>query len=72
MIPNALNPAAMRLGWQNRDQRVKESSVRITPAWKLLEEIDFSRLSKFTIGPQEPPVEELSVSSIVVSITRDS
>jgi len=39
-----------RFGWKDYDkpQRLRDSSVQIKPEWKLLEEIEFSRLSKLT------------------------
>lgn len=39
-----------RFGWKDYDkpQRLRDSSVQIKPEWKLLEEIEFNRLSKLT------------------------
>lgn len=40
-----------RFGWRDYDkpQRTRESSVNIRPEWNMLEEVDFSRLSKLNL-----------------------
>ncbi|KAK9467849.1 eukaryotic translation initiation factor 3 subunit D [Lipomyces arxii] len=40
-----------RFGWKDYDkpQRLRDSSVNISPEWKMLEEIDFARLSKLSL-----------------------
>jgi hypothetical protein len=42
-----------RFGWKDYDkpQRLRDASVTIKPEWKMLEEIEFSRLSKLTLKP---------------------
>jgi translation initiation factor 3 subunit D len=42
-----------RFGWKDYDkpQRLRDASVQIKPEWKLLEEIEFGRLSKLTLKP---------------------
>lgn len=44
-----------RFGWRDFDkpQRLRDASVNIKPDWKLLEEIDFSRLSKLNLETDE-------------------
>jgi translation initiation factor 3 subunit D len=44
-----------RFGWKDYDkpQRLRDASVSIKPEWKMLEEIEFSRLSKLTLKPME-------------------
>ncbi|KAK9448187.1 eukaryotic translation initiation factor 3 subunit D [Limtongia smithiae] len=39
-----------RFGWKDYDkpQRTRDASVTVSPDWKMLEEIDFNRLSKLT------------------------
>lgn len=40
-----------RFGWKDYDkpQRLRDASVQIKPEWKMLEEIEFNRLSKLTL-----------------------
>jgi translation initiation factor 3 subunit D len=42
-----------RFGWKDYDkpQRIRDASVQIKPEWKLLEEIEFNRLSKLAMKP---------------------
>ncbi|EJD43590.1 translation initiation factor eIF-3, subunit D [Auricularia subglabra TFB-10046 SS5] len=49
-----------RRGWNQWDKsaRLRESSVPISPNWKMLEEIEFSRLTKLRLEVDEP--EQLS------------
>lgn len=44
-----------RFGWKDWDkpQRNRDSSVAIKPEWKIIEEIDFSRLSKLNLETDE-------------------
>lgn len=44
-----------RFGWKDYDkpQRLRDASVTIKPEWKMLEEIEFSRLSKLTLKPMD-------------------
>ena len=44
-----------RFGWKDYDkpQRLRDASVQIKPEWKLLEEIEFNRLSKLTLRAVE-------------------
>ncbi|KAI9367576.1 eukaryotic translation initiation factor 3 subunit D [Aspergillus egyptiacus] len=48
-----------RFGWKDYDkpQRTREPSVNIRPDWNMLEEVDFSRLSKLSL--QAPEGEDL-------------
>ncbi|KZS97794.1 translation initiation factor eIF-3, subunit D [Sistotremastrum niveocremeum HHB9708] len=45
-----------RRGWKEWDKNAprRESSVAINPAWKMLEEIEFTRLSKLRLDVDEP------------------
>jgi translation initiation factor 3 subunit D len=51
--------AAKKLGWGGRTgydrQKTREASIRIDPSWSLLEEIEFSRISKLQYEPEEEP-----------------
>ncbi|CCO37564.1 Eukaryotic translation initiation factor 3 subunit D Short=eIF3d [Rhizoctonia solani AG-1 IB] len=51
---NARAPA--RRGWKDWDKpsRTRESSVPINPSWRILEEIDFPRLSKLRLEVDDP------------------
>ncbi|KAJ1308440.1 hypothetical protein OPQ81_004145 [Rhizoctonia solani] len=51
---NARAPA--RRGWKDWDKpsRTRESSVPINPTWRILEEIDFPRLSKLRLDVDDP------------------
>ena len=42
-----------RFGWKDYDkpQRLRDASVQIKNEWKLLEEIEFNKLSKLTMKP---------------------
>jgi translation initiation factor 3 subunit D len=44
-----------RFGWRDYDkpQRIREPSVNIRPDWTMLEEVDFSRLSKLNLDAPE-------------------
>lgn len=44
-----------RFGWKDYDkpQRTREPSVNIRPEWQMLEEVDFSRLSKLNLDTPE-------------------
>ncbi|KAJ5926205.1 hypothetical protein N7516_007978 [Penicillium verrucosum] len=44
-----------RFGWRDYDkpQRIREASVNIRPDWKMLEEVDFTRLSKLNLDAPE-------------------
>ncbi|KAK9455354.1 eukaryotic translation initiation factor 3 subunit D [Dipodascopsis uninucleata] len=44
-----------RFGWKDYDkpQRLRDSSVTISPEWKMLEEIDFNRLNKLVLDIKE-------------------
>jgi len=44
-----------RFGWKDYDkpQRIRDASVQVKPEWKLLEEIEFNRLSKLSMKPVE-------------------
>ncbi|CAI7627937.1 unnamed protein product [Penicillium bialowiezense] len=44
-----------RFGWRDYDkpQRIREPSVNIRPEWTMLEEVDFSRLSKLNLDAPE-------------------
>jgi len=46
----------MRRGWKDWDKpsRTRESSVPINPSWRILEEIEFPRLSKLRLEVEEP------------------
>ncbi|CAI2164168.1 1403_t:CDS:10 [Funneliformis geosporum] len=50
---NRSNPTAARrrYGWKDYDkpQRARDASVKVGPEWKVLEEIEFSRLSKLNL-----------------------
>jgi translation initiation factor 3 subunit D len=52
---NAGRGRGRRFGWRDFDkpQRLRDASVNIKPDWKLLEEIDFSRLSKLNLETDE-------------------
>ncbi len=43
--------------WSNRpSNRIREPSIKVAQDWKLIEEIEFSRLSKLQINVEEPEV----------------
>jgi len=44
-----------RFGWKDYDkpQRLRDASVQVKPEWKLLEEIEFNRLSKLSLKSVE-------------------
>ncbi|KAG9112975.1 hypothetical protein FRC07_007835 [Ceratobasidium sp. 392] len=48
--------APARRGWKDWDKpsRTRESSVPISPSWRILEEIEFPRLSKLRLEVDEP------------------
>ncbi|KAF8760234.1 Eukaryotic translation initiation factor 3 subunit D [Rhizoctonia solani] len=48
--------APVRRGWKEWDKpsRTRESSVPINPSWRILEEIDFPRLSKLRLEVDDP------------------
>ncbi|KAB5594622.1 Eukaryotic translation initiation factor 3 subunit D [Ceratobasidium theobromae] len=48
--------APVRKGWKDWDKpsRTRESSVPINPTWRILEEIDFPRLSKLRLEVDDP------------------
>ncbi|KAG8720095.1 hypothetical protein FRC08_001196 [Ceratobasidium sp. 394] len=48
--------APVRRGWKDWDKpsRTRESSVPISPSWRILEEIEFPRLSKLRLEVDEP------------------
>lgn len=37
-----------------QSNRTRESSVPIDPSWQMLEEIDFLRMAKLRLEPEEP------------------
>ncbi|KAG9015552.1 hypothetical protein FRB94_000157 [Tulasnella sp. JGI-2019a] len=46
-----------RRGWRDWDRqsnRTRESSVPIDPSWQMLEEIDFLRMAKLRLEPEDP------------------
>ena len=51
-----------RIGWggqrfaNDRSQRKREPSVLISSTWRILEEIEFSRLAKLQLDPEDPSV----------------
>lgn len=45
--------------WSGRDQRSRESSVQVGDKWNLLEEIEFSRLSKLRLDVETDDVETM-------------
>lgn len=49
--PNAGGRGGRRFGWKDWDKpaRNRDASINIKPDWKLLEEIDFNRLSKLNL-----------------------
>lgn len=53
------NRGGRRFGWRDYDkpQRTRESSINIRPEWNMLEEVDFSRLSKLNL--ETPDGEDL-------------
>ncbi|KAG8865139.1 hypothetical protein FRB96_000028 [Tulasnella sp. 330] len=49
--------ATIRRGWRDwerQSNRTRESSVPIDPSWLMLEEIDFLRMAKLRLEPEEP------------------
>ena len=41
-------------GYNDRPQRIRDSSVQVGPEWKIMEEIDFVRLNKLFYEVDDP------------------
>lgn len=51
-------PSGRRQGWSNRpsDRIIREPSIKVGQDWKLIEEVEFSRLAKVQINVEEPKI----------------
>ncbi|KAJ3393508.1 Eukaryotic translation initiation factor 3 subunit D [Lobulomyces angularis] len=50
-----------RYGYNDKPQRIRDSSVTVAPDWRIIEEIDFNRLNKLFFDVDEP--EDIAVTS---------
>ncbi|PWY89143.1 eukaryotic translation initiation factor 3 subunit D [Aspergillus heteromorphus CBS 117.55] len=59
-----------RFGWKDYDkpQRTREASVNVRPDWNMLEEVDFSRLSKLNL--EAPEGEDLDTYGFLYTYDR--